>query len=181
VTVVEFSDLECELCRKGAEALRAALARHPSEVRAVWKHFPLPQHDKARYAASFALEARRLARDTGFFAVVDALLVPGTVIDDPTLSRAATHARLEPGALLAAAGTGTHDAAIDADIAEARALRVTGAPTYFVNGRMIAGALAAPELEGILREELALARRVRAHGAGNVADLACSERNQPRR
>jgi hypothetical protein len=46
---------------------------------------------------------------------------------------------------------------------------------------MIAGALAAPELEGILREELALARRVRAHGAGNVADLACSERNQPRR
>lgn len=181
VTVVEFSDLECELCRKGAESLRAALARHPSELRAAWKHFPLPQHDKARYAASFALEARRLGRDTGFFAVIDALLAPGTVLDDPTLSRAAARARLEPSALLSVAGTGRHDAAIDADIAEARALRVTGAPTYFVNGRVVAGALSGPELEAILREEIALARRVRAQGAGNVGDLACGERIDPLR
>jgi protein-disulfide isomerase len=181
VTVVEFSDLECELCRQGAASLRAALSRHPNEVRAVWKHFPLPQHDKARYAASFALEARRVGRDTGFFAVIDALLAPGTVVDDPTLSRAAERARLEPGALLAVAGTSKHDAAIDADIAEARALRVTGAPTYFVNGRLIAGASSGAELEAILREELALARRVRAHGAGNVGDLACGERVDPER
>jgi protein-disulfide isomerase len=179
VTVVEFSDLECELCRKGAESLRSALARHPSEVRAVWKHFPLPQHDKARYAASFALEARRLGRDTGFFAVIDALLAPGTVLDDPTLSRAATRARLSPEALLAAAGTTAHEAAIDADIAEARALKVTGAPTYFVNGRVVAGALSGPELEAILREEIALARRVRSQGAGNVGELACGERHEP--
>jgi protein-disulfide isomerase len=181
VTVVEFSDLECELCRKGAESLRAALARHPSEVRAVWKHFPLPQHDKARYAASFALEARRLGRDPGFFAVIDALLTPGTVLDDPTLSRAAKRARLEPEALFAGAGSTKHDAEIDADIAEARTLKVTGAPTYFVNGRPIAGALSGPELEAILREEIALARRVRSQGAGNVGDLACGERHDPER
>jgi protein-disulfide isomerase len=181
VTVVEFSDLECELCRKGAESLRAALARHPSEVRAVWKHFPLPQHEKARYAASFALEARRLGREAGFFAVIDALLSPGTVLDDPTLSRAANRARLTPEALFAGAGSSKHDAAIDADIAEARALKVTGAPTYFVNGRVIAGALSGPELEAILREEIALARRVRSQGVGNVADLACGERQDPER
>lgn len=179
VTVVEFSDLECELCRKGAESLRAALARHPSEIRAVWKHFPLPQHQKARYAASFALEARKVARDSGFFAVVDALLVPGAVIDDSTLMRAATRARLAPEALLGVAATTAHDAAIDADIAEARALGVTGAPTYFVNGRKVPGALSGPELEAVLREELALARRVRTRGAGAVGDLACGERNDP--
>ncbi len=176
VTIVEFSDLECELCRKGSEVLRAALARHPSELRAAWKHFPLPQHDKARYAASFALEARKLGRDAGFFAVIDALLAPGTVLDDPTLSRAAGRARLEPEALLRAAGTTVHDATIDHDIAEARALKVTGVPTYFVNGRVIAGALSSPELELILREEIALARRVRTQGAGSVGDLACGER-----
>jgi protein-disulfide isomerase len=181
VTVVEFSDLECELCRQGAESLRAALARHPNEIRAVWKHFPLPQHDRARYAASFALEARRIGRDSGFFAVIDALLAPGTVLDDRTLSRAAARARLEPDALLAVAGTSRHDAAIEADIAEARALRVTGAPTYFVNGRVVAGALSGAEFEAVLREELALARRVRAQGAGNVGDLACGVRLDPQR
>jgi protein-disulfide isomerase len=179
VTVVEYSDLECELCRKGAESLRASLARHPSELRAVWKHFPLPQHQKARYAASFALEARKLARDSGFFAVIDALLVPGAVVDDTTLSRAATRARLAPEALLGVAGTTTHDAAIDADIAEARALGVTGAPTYFVNGRKVPGALTGPELEAVLREEITLARRVRSQGAGAVGELACGERIDP--
>jgi protein-disulfide isomerase len=181
VTVVEYSDLECELCRKGAESLRASLSRHPSELRAVWKHFPLPQHPKARYAASFALEARKLARDAGFFAVVDALLVPGAVVDDPTLSRAATRARLAPEALLGVAGTTAYEAAIDADVAEGRALGVTGAPTYFVNGRKVPGALSGPELEAVLREEIALARKVRSLGAGAVGDLACGERNDPER
>jgi protein-disulfide isomerase len=179
VTVVEFSELECELCRKGAEALRASLGRHPSDVRAVWKHFPLPQHPKARYAASFALEARKLARDAGFFAVIDALLVPGAVVDDPTLTRAATRARLAPEALLGAAAAAAHDTAIDADVAEARALGVTGSPTYFVNGRKVPGALSGPELEAVLREELALARKVRSLGAGAVGDLACGVRNDP--
>jgi protein-disulfide isomerase len=181
VTVVEYSDLECELCRKGAEALRASLARHPSELRAVWKHFPLPQHPKARYAASFALEARKLARDVGFFAVVDALLVPGAIVDDPTLARAATRARLAPEALLGVAGTTAHEAAIDADVAEGRSLGVTGAPTYFVNGRKVPGALSGPELEAVLREEIALARKVRSLGAGAVGELACGERNDPER
>lgn len=176
VTIVEYSDLECELCRKGAESLRGALARHPSELRAVWKHFPLPQHQKARYAASFALEARKLGRDPAFFAVLDALLVPGAVVDDPTLSRAAAHARLAPEALLGVAATTAHDAVIDADIAEARALGVSGAPTYFVNGRKVPGALSTAELESVLREEIALARRVRMQGAGAVGELACGVR-----
>jgi protein-disulfide isomerase len=113
--------------------------------------------------------------------VIDALLAPGTVLDDRTLSRAAARARLEPDALLAVAGTSRHDAAIEADIAEARALRVTGAPTYFVNGRVVAGALSGAEFEAVLREELALARRVRAQGAGNVGDLACGVRLDPQR
>jgi protein-disulfide isomerase len=179
VTVVEFSEFECELCRQGADALRSALQRHRNEVRAVWKNYPLPQHRLARRAAGFALEARRLGGDSAFFAAADALFVPGTKLDDAGLERAAERAGLEVGALVAAARTTAHDPAIDADLALARRLGVSGAPTYFVNGRKIPGALTFAELEALLREELALARRVKAQGAGSVADLACGQRPSP--
>jgi len=176
VTVVEFSEFECELCRKGSEALRGALLRHGGEIRATWKNFPLPQHALARRAAAFALEARRIGGDRAFFAAADALFAPGTKLDDPGLERAAARAGLDVTALAAAARTTDHDAAIDADLALGRRFGVTGAPTYFVNGRKVPGALSPPELEALLREELALARRVRANGAGSVLDLACGER-----
>ncbi len=51
VTLVEFTDLECELCRQGEAALSAALKSTPNDVRVVWKNFPLPQHHRARLAA----------------------------------------------------------------------------------------------------------------------------------
>jgi protein-disulfide isomerase len=179
VTVVEFSEFECELCQKGAESLRASARRHAAELRTVWKNFPLPQHRLARRAAGLALEARRIGGDRAFFAVADTLLAPGAKPDDPGLTRAAERSGLDVTALLAAARGTTHDTAIDGDLALGRKLGVTGAPTYFVNGRKVPGALSSPELEALLREELALARRVRAQSGSSVLDLACGERTTP--
>jgi len=182
VTVVEFSEFECELCRKGSEVLRGALLRHAGEVRAAWKNFPLPQHALARRAAGFALAARKQGGDPAFFATGDALFVPGTKLDDQGLERAAARTGLDVNVLTASAGTTEHEAAIDADLALGRRFGVTGAPTYFVNGRKVPGALSTPEFEALLREELALARRVKSNGAGSVLDLVCGERpgTQPR-
>ncbi|HEY3495099.1 MAG TPA: thioredoxin domain-containing protein [Polyangiaceae bacterium] len=174
VEFVEFTDLECELCREGEAALAKVFRGHAAEMRVVWKNFPLPQHPLARKAASFALEARRAGGDTAFFAVTSALLERGAAPDENGLARAAQRAKVDLQALLAAAEGGAHEARIAADLELARTLGLTGAPTYFVNGRKIAGAVSAGELEAIVRAELALARKVRAKGAGNVAELACA-------
>jgi protein-disulfide isomerase len=172
VTIVEFSDFECEVCRQGEAAVAPVLRAHARELRSVWKNFPLPQHRRARRAANFALEAQKLGGDPAFFAIAGALLAPGVMPDDAALDRAAVAARADASALFGAAERGAHEARIDRDVKLAKALGVTGAPSYFVNGRKIAGALPVAELEALVREELALARRVRAQG-GNVSDLAC--------
>jgi protein-disulfide isomerase len=106
--------------------------------------------------------------------VTSALLERGASPDEKGLERAASRMRLDPAALLAAAEGGAHDARIAADLELAKTLGLTGAPTYFVNGRKIPGAISAAELDAIVRAELALARRVRAKGAGSVPELACN-------
>jgi protein-disulfide isomerase len=176
VTVVEFSDFECELCRQGEAALSAVLKGHAAEVRVVWRNFPLPQHHRARLAAGVALAARRLGGDAAFWAVTRALLAPGVKLDDDALARAATQSGFDATKILSAARGGTYDAEIDRDIKLGETLAVSGAPTYFVNGRRSAGALPEPELRALFARELSLGRRVRAQGAGLVAGLACGVR-----
>jgi predicted DsbA family dithiol-disulfide isomerase len=46
----------------------------------------------------------------------------------------------------------------------ANSLGLEGAPTLFINGRQIAGAVPAAALDGIVREELEAARRVARSG-----------------
>lgn len=176
VTVVEFSELECELCRQGDVALAAVRKARPNDVRVVWKNFPLPQHHRARLAAGVAFAARRLGGDAAFWAVMRALLEPGATLDEEGLTRAVARAGLDASKTMSAARAGSSDASIDADVKLAESLGITGAPTYFVNGQRVNGALSEPELRALVDKELALGRRVRAQGAGSVGELACGVR-----
>lgn len=173
VTLVEFTDLECELCRQGEGALAAALKSHGGDVRVVWKNFPLPQHHRARLAAGVALAARSAAGDAAFWSVTRALFDPRALLDDDSLTQALKGSGVDAAALLAAAKSGGYEASLETDIRLADKLGVSGAPTYFVNGHKVPGALPPGEFASLLGRELALARRVRAQGAGNVAELAC--------
>lgn len=181
VTVVEFSDLECELCRQGDAAVAAVRKARPSDVRVVWKNFPLPQHRRARLAANVASAARRLGGDAAFWAVLRTLLEPGATLDEEGLTRAVARAGLDATKILSAAHDGTFDASIDADVKLAENLGITGAPTYFVNGQRVDGALPEPELRALVDKELALGRRVRTQGAGSVSELACGVRSAAKR
>jgi protein-disulfide isomerase len=177
VTIVEFTDLECELCRQGELSLESVLKTYASDVRVVWRNFPLPQHRRARLAAGVALAARGAAGERAFWSTTHALFEPHSVLDDESLTRALTHAGFDAAALLAASKAGGFEAIIDGDVRLAEKLGVSGAPTYFVNGHQVPGALPPAELSALLARELGLARRVRAQGAGNVAELACGVRN----
>jgi protein-disulfide isomerase len=173
VTLVEFTDLECELCRQGEASLAAALKSYPDDVRVVWKNFPLPQHHRARLAAGVALAARAAAGERAFWSVTRALFEPRALLDDASLAQAVKSAGVDAAALLAASKAGGYEASIEVDIRLAEKLGVSGAPTYFLNGHKVPGALPAGELSALLGREVALGRRVRGQSGGNVAELAC--------
>jgi protein-disulfide isomerase len=58
VTVVEFSDFQCPFCAAAKGTLRSVLSTAGSDVRHVFKHFPLSSHAYARPTAIAAECAR---------------------------------------------------------------------------------------------------------------------------
>ncbi|MEZ4373044.1 MAG: thioredoxin domain-containing protein [Polyangiaceae bacterium] len=73
VTIVEFSDFECAYCEKVQPTLKQLRTRYGDDLRLVWKHLPLGVHERARPAATLAIEAQKQLGDAGFWKVHDAL------------------------------------------------------------------------------------------------------------
>ena len=56
VTILEFSSFQCPFCARGAETLKQLVEKYPTQVRVVFKHFPLgfQQHSEPASRASVA-------------------------------------------------------------------------------------------------------------------------------
>ncbi len=150
VTVVEFSDFECPYCRRGAAAIQEVLAKHPEDVRLVFKNFPIDTacHDALeRQLHPFACKAALLARcagessPEGFWKAHDALFQE-TALSEDVLGNIAAALSLELDALNRCMNSPEPLRKVKEDITLGRSLGVTGTPTFFVNGRR------APEYQG---------------------------------
>ncbi len=64
VTVVEFSDFQCEFCRLHAERIDRLREAHPGEIAIVFRHYPLTELHPHAYQAALAAEC---AREQGRF------------------------------------------------------------------------------------------------------------------
>ncbi|MBI5500912.1 MAG: thioredoxin domain-containing protein [Deltaproteobacteria bacterium] len=62
VTVVEYSDYQCPVCRGAHAALRDMVARHPDRIRLVHVHLPLDQACNRAVPRPFHVQACELAR-----------------------------------------------------------------------------------------------------------------------
>lgn len=54
VTIIEFSDYQCPFCGQFALSQDQLLDRYKNDLSIVFRHFPLPMHDRAMFAAKAA-------------------------------------------------------------------------------------------------------------------------------
>jgi protein-disulfide isomerase len=157
VTLVEFSDFQCPVCRSLHDVLRAMLPNFP-QVRVVFKDFPLESlHPWARTAA-LAGRCAYQQDPKAFWKVYDAIYDQQEVISaENAWSKMADFAAasgLNPDAFKACMASPEAAAAVDASRANGQKLEVTSTPTVFVNGRRLVGG--DPHLlEQYIRYELA--------------------------
>ena len=143
ITVVEYSDFQCPVCRSLHDALRGLLPNYP-QVKVVFKDFPLETlHPWARTAA-LAGRCAYTQDNKAFWKIYDLIydnqdLISATNAYDKMLDFA-SQAGLNQEAFKACMSSPQAAQAIDASVANGNLLEVHSTPTVFVNGRRIVGA-----------------------------------------
>jgi protein-disulfide isomerase len=148
ITVVLFSDYQCPFSAKVEPIVRAFEKAHPNDVRVVFKNLPLPMHDDAHLAAKAALAAGEQGR---YWEYHDLLFAHQDALDRASLERYAEGLGLDARRFARDLDDAALDARVDADVADADALKVKGTPTLFINGRRLVGAQPIAALESALK------------------------------
>lgn len=152
VTVVEFADFSCLYCARSSTTLHRLLELYPSQVRWVFKHFPLrvrrPERDVA-HLASLAAEGQGK-----FWPMHDLLFRAKPPVGRDEVMRMAAELNLDEAQFVQALDNRDLRAAILRDVELARRLHVTVTPTAFVNGRRVVGARPLRDLRRIVEDEL---------------------------
>jgi protein-disulfide isomerase len=151
VTIVEFSEFQCPFCAKVLPTLKQVEDTYQGNVRIVWKHLPLSIHKDA-VAAALAAEAAR--KQDKFWEYHDRLFADQQRLGVDDLKQHAKVLQLDLKRFEADLLNVDEKKRIDADVAEAATLGITGTPGIFINGRFIAGAQPFETFAKIIDEEL---------------------------
>ena len=165
VTLVEFSDFQCPYCYKAVAELNAILKAYPTQVKLVFKQFPLvDSHPQAAISAAAALAANQQGK---FWEMHDLMF--------------ANHGKLSrQGILQWAAGLGldmkrfTIDLdspaikqALQKDMQDGEKAGVDATPTVFIDGQRYNGSLTLQAVKPVIDGELKkLAGKPQAKGRG---------------
>src|SRR5262245_53712067 len=92
VTLFEFSDFQCPYCFAGAAKLHAVLKAFPTQVKLIFKHYPLDTHSQAAMAAAAAVAAHKQGK---FWPLHDAMFANRRDLSRPAILALAATAGLE--------------------------------------------------------------------------------------
>jgi len=155
VTLVEYGDYECPYCGRAEVVIRELLADFENDLRYVWRYLPLTDvHPHAQLAAEAAEAA---AAQGAFWPMHDLLITHQDALELPDLRRYAAEVDLDLERFWDDLRARTHAPRVAEDVDSADASRVTGTPSFFVNGRHHDGAYDIETLTRLVRETLAAA------------------------
>ena len=144
VTIVEYSDFECPVCRNLHDTLRNILPNYGGKVRVIFKDFPLEQlHPWARTAAVAGRCAYQQKPDA-FWKLYDLIYDNQEVISAANawgkVLDYASQSGLDAEAFKTCMASPEAGAAVNASHTNGEKLEVNSTPTVFVNGRRMVGA-----------------------------------------
>lgn len=152
VTIVEFSDFECPFCSRAKDTVDKVFDKFNGKVKLVFRQFPLSFHSHARKAAEASLCADLQGK---FWAYHDALFADQSKLEIADLKATAERLGLDKSKFDSCLDGEEQGKVIDADMAAAEKVGVSGTPAFFVNGINLSGAQPAEEFERLINQELA--------------------------
>lgn len=151
VEIVEFSDFQCPYCTRGAATLDQVKEHYGDKVTIVYRHFPLPMHDRADEGAA----ASECANEQGkFWEYHDELFANQRAMSDEDLRTYATNVGLDLAKFDECYTSGRHVATVQDDVEDGQKIGMSGTPGFYINGRMLAGAQPFEAFKQIIDDEL---------------------------
>lgn len=137
VTLVEFSDFQCPFCGRVTPTLDQVQETYGDDVRIVFKHLPLRIHPQAPMAHAAAEAAKAQGK---FWEMHDLIFANQRQLTEEKFVEYAGQLDLNVDQFKRDLASEETKKRVDADVAEAARLGVTGTPGFFINGRFVSGA-----------------------------------------
>lgn len=166
VTVVIFSDFQCQYCGKLATTLERVQEVYGEDVRFVFKNDPLSFHAHARLAAEIGQGVLALKGQEAFWRYHDMVFRRQRLMSPDTLRAASIAAGADSRDIEDGLTRKQWTAKVDRDEALAKKLGVNGTPGSFVNGVAVSGAQPFDAWKDVIDAELAKAKTLAQGGVG---------------
>jgi protein-disulfide isomerase len=147
--VIEFSDFECPYCAAANQGLQDLLAKYPSQIRFVYRHFPLTGIHSNAFRAAEASECA--GEQKSFWEMHDILFSNQNALNEKDLFQYASVIGLDMDYFNTCMTSGKVKTAIEQDIADGQKYGVNGTPTFFLNNKMF---MSLSDLEAAVQEAL---------------------------
>jgi protein-disulfide isomerase len=137
VTVIMFSDYECDYCASAERELKELHERHSGHLATILRHYPRPTHPEAGVAAKAAICANAQHR---FDEMHELLFARRTVLSQQKWGEIGVTAGITDSTRFRAClESASADSLLGVDIAAGRRLRVGVTPTILINEKMYDG------------------------------------------
>lgn len=151
VTIVEFSDFQCPFCAAATTQVINLLKKYPTQVRVIFKQFPLDTHSQAHLAAEASLAAQAQGK---FWQLHDKLYAHFREINRTRIMVWAGEVGLDVNRLQADLDSHKYAARVDAEEQQGEQADVMGTPTFFINGHKLNAAFDVATVSPLIDEAL---------------------------
>ena len=155
VTIISFSDYECDYCADAEVTIQYVLSTYPEQVSFVFRDFPIETYINSQKAA----EAAECAGEQGkYWEMHDTLFKNQNALDISSLKQYAADLGLNTTAFNNCLDNGSMTQEVYADRSDGLKAGVNGVPTFFINGKKLVGAAPLESFQTAIEEELAKVR-----------------------
>ena len=151
VTIIEFADFQCGFCGRARDTTSALMEMYPTQVKLVFRDYPIPKHPRAARMS----EAANCASDQDkYWEFFDTLFDNPRKTTDDDMKAHAEALGLDTEAFNTCLDSNKYADEVQKDFEDGAAAGVSGTPAFFINGRMIAGAQPPEAFAAIIDDEL---------------------------
>jgi protein-disulfide isomerase len=161
VTIVEWSDFQCPFCSRVEPTLKQIEDTYKDDVRIVWRNEPLPFHPNALPAAKAAMAA---ARQGKFWQMHERMFAHQNELSEAKYEEWAREIGVDVARWKADKESPAIAEAIQKDNSYGQQVGANGTPSFFINGKLIAGALPFDSFKTIIDEQIAKANELTKKG-----------------